>query len=144
MQSLSHILKIRLVSALACALIAAGCWQEPIGAPDIELAANKEKANVTVVIDSGEGKAKTYNEVGVTEKSTVINALENLKSRGLSFESRGSGATAFVESINGIKNTGSGKNWIYYVNDKKSTVGAGVYVLKPDDIVLWKYTDKIE
>ncbi len=144
MQSLSKTAEICLVSALACVLAAVGCRQEPIGAPDIELAAKKDKANATVVIDPGDGQSKTYKDVGVGEKTTVIDALESLKSRGLAFESRGTGATAFVESINGIKNTGSGKNWIYYVNDKKSTVGAGVYVLKPDDIVLWKYTDKIE
>jgi hypothetical protein len=130
------------VSALACAVVAVGCWQEPIGSPAIELEPATE--TVTVVIDPGEGQAKTYADITLSENMTVVDVLEKLKPRGLSFESRGNGATAFVESINGIKNAGSGKNWIYYVNDEKSTVGAGVYILKPDDVILWKYTDKIE
>lgn len=46
----------------------------------------------------------------------------------------------FVSEINGTKNNDQ-KNfvWIYYINNKKATIGASTYILKPHDIITWKY-----
>ena len=75
---------------------------------------------------------------------TVMDALMLAKTApgGTDIEYRGEGTTAFVESVDGVRNAGSGKNWIFFVNGKKSTVGAGSCQLEPGDSVLWKYTDE--
>ena len=44
----------------------------------------------------------------------------------------------FIDSINGIKNTGS-QYWIYYVNGEKANVGVSNYKINKGDIVSWKY-----
>jgi len=43
----------------------------------------------------------------------------------------------FIEEINGIKD-GSGKYWIYYINNKEASVGVSKYILKEGDSILWK------
>lgn len=51
-----------------------------------------------------------------------------------------SGLGFFVEEINGVKNnTQEGRYWIYYINGKKAQVGISSYILKPNDIIMWKY-----
>jgi hypothetical protein len=130
------------MTGLVCVLVAIGGWQELSDSQPGNL--DEKKSTFTVVVDAGAGKVTTYSGVAIAKNMSVIAALEKLRSRGLRFRSRGSGATAFVESINGIKNSGSGRNWIYFVNDKKATKGAGVYLLKAGDIVLWKYADKVK
>jgi len=49
-----------------------------------------------------------------------------------------SGMGKLIKEINGIKNS-SEKNWIYYVNGKKATIGVSNYQIKPGDVVSWKY-----
>jgi Domain of unknown function (DUF4430) len=48
------------------------------------------------------------------------------------------GMGKFIESINGIKNSGD-KNWIYYVNGEKANIGVSNYKINIGDIVSWKY-----
>lgn len=46
----------------------------------------------------------------------------------------------FVEEINEIKNDpGSGKYWIYYINDQTAQIGISNYQVKQDDLIEWKY-----
>ncbi len=46
----------------------------------------------------------------------------------------------FVNEINGIKQDGKkGEYWIYYINDKEAQVGVSAYILKPNDVITWKY-----
>ena len=44
---------------------------------------------------------------------------------------------SFVTGINNNKGS-PGKYWIYYVNDKKASVGVSNYILKEGDIINWK------
>jgi hypothetical protein len=43
----------------------------------------------------------------------------------------------YVESINGV--SGGGKYWMFYVNGKQASVGAGAYVTKNGDKIEWKF-----
>ncbi|MFP6614529.1 MAG: DUF4430 domain-containing protein [Pirellulales bacterium] len=124
------------------AVLGLGCSDHPAGKPT---AAAVAEATVAVIVDRGDDKAIADAEiVGWSQGMTALDALEALKSRGLETRTRGSGPTAFVEAIDGFENSAANKNWIYFVNDNKATAGAGVFVLKPDDVVLWKYTDEVE
>lgn len=42
-----------------------------------------------------------------------------------------------VESIDGVRSE-NGKYWIYYINGQTASVGAGAYVLQPNDLIEWK------
>lgn len=51
-----------------------------------------------------------------------------------------SGMGFFVEEIDGVKNDyRGGRYWIYYVNDKKASVGISNYILNAGDTISWKY-----
>ena len=52
------------------------------------------------------------------------------------------GMGKFIISINGIENKGN-QNWIYYVNDKKASIGISNYKINPGDTVSWKYEENI-
>jgi uncharacterized protein DUF4430 len=41
-----------------------------------------------------------------------------------------------------VKNEGGGaqsRNWLFSVNDAESEVGAGAALLKPGDVILWRF-----
>ena len=44
-----------------------------------------------------------------------------------------------VEEID-LRNTGTGKNWLFKVNGQSPNIGAGAYPLNPGDRVLWEFT----
>jgi hypothetical protein len=70
---------------------------------------------------------------------TVYDYMLQLENEGkMNFETKTySGMGEFVETINDIKN--AEKNWIYYVNGQKATVGVSNYKINYGDIVSWKY-----
>jgi hypothetical protein len=71
--------------------------------------------------------------------TSVYDFMKDLQKKGeLGFKEKDyPGMGKFIEEINGIKN--GEKNWIYYVNGKKATVGVSNYKLNEGDIVSWKY-----
>ncbi|MFA5095073.1 MAG: DUF4430 domain-containing protein [Candidatus Paceibacterota bacterium] len=83
-------------------------------------------------------------ETSITEKENVYDFMIQLqKEKKISFKDKVySGMGKFIEEINGVKNNGD-KNWIYYVNDKKATIGVSNYQMIPGDIVIWKYEDSV-
>ena len=52
------------------------------------------------------------------------------------------GLGKFIEEINGIKSDGD-KYWIYYVNNKKASIGVSNYKINPGDVVSWKHEKDI-
>ena len=81
-------------------------------------------------------------EIAVPENSTVYDLMNSLKQRGdIGFKGQTStGLGFFVEEINGIKNSANNNTyWIYYINGKTAGVGISNYILKPNDIISWKY-----
>ena len=50
------------------------------------------------------------------------------------------GLGAMVQSIDGLANdAAANKFWIYYVNGQSAQVGISSYVIKPNDLIEWKY-----
>lgn len=45
----------------------------------------------------------------------------------------------FVETIDGVSGGTSGKYWMFYINNKEATVGAGAYKTKNGDTITWKF-----
>jgi len=48
----------------------------------------------------------------------------------------------FITQIGEKKNGQDGKYWQYFINDQYAQVGASNYILKPGDIVEWKFTNE--
>ena len=82
---------------------------------------------------------KSYT-VDISSGETVIRAMRALvDASGFAYTSREyPGLGEFVDSINGIKNSG-GMYWILYVNGITASLGASAIVLKADDVIEWKY-----
>ena len=144
MRSAPHGLLIVLV------LLATGCGPQA-GAPQARMTSDNvtdsgtEQQTVSLRFDFGDGRERIVDAVTWRQAMTVMDALLLAKAApdGIDFEHRGSGTTAFVESIDGVGNTGSDKNWIFTVNGKKSETGAGSYGLNAGDAVLWRYTKEL-
>lgn len=77
--------------------------------------------------------------------SSVYDLMENLKKQDkLRFSGTNyPGIGFFVEEINDIKNDPKeNRFWLYYVNGKEANVGISGYILKPGDVIEWKF-DKV-
>jgi Domain of unknown function (DUF4430) len=96
---------------------------------------------VQLTIDYGDGCEKHFTRIAWREGMTVLDALEAARKhpRGIRFEHRGAGETAFVSQIDELKNQGQGKNWLYHVNGKGGTKSCGLQVVAKDDRILWKF-----
>jgi len=96
---------------------------------------------VRMVVDYGDGVEKHFTALKWKDGMTVMDALVAAKehARGIQFTFRGKESTAFLTDIDGLENEGSGKNWIFRVNDKLATKSFAVTSLKAGDTVLWKF-----
>jgi hypothetical protein len=105
------------------------------------LSAADSDATVRLTIDYGDGVQKVFAGIAWQEGQTVLAALESAAKhpRGIKFEHRGTGATAFVTSIDGQKNEGAGRNWLYEVNGNPANKSCGAWTLEAGDQVLWKF-----
>jgi len=98
-------------------------------------------AVVELVIDYGDGVEKRFPRLAHRPGITVLELLQVAARhpRGVRFEHRGKGETAFVTQIDDLLNEGRGRNWTYRVNDKRADRSAGVYPLSPGDKVVWSF-----
>ena len=99
---------------------------------------------VTLVIDFGGGKVKTFDKLAHRDGMTARDAMNQAKDAqgGITFAQRGRGETAFLTAIDGVKNEGGGlegRNWTYRVNGKLAKVGFAVRKLEASDTVQWKF-----
>ena len=94
----------------------------------------------SVNIAAGQNIIKTELSFTSTQEATVYDLMDALRTKEeITFtEKNYIGVGKFIDSINGIQGNGD-KNWIYYVNGVKATVGVSNYKLKPGDVVSWKY-----
>jgi hypothetical protein len=98
-------------------------------------------ASVRMVIDYGDGVEKHFTALAWKEGMTVLDALVAAQEhpRGIKFTHRGSDATAFLTQIDELKNEGSGRNWVFRVNDKLATKSFAIFGVKAGDTILWKF-----
>ncbi len=107
----------------------------------LTLAGEKDAKTVTLTVDFGDGFQKRYTALKHTPKMTVLDALTaaGKHSRPLDFKYRGKGETAFVTQIDGLKNDGAGRNWIFRVGGKQGKRSCGITPLKAGDHVAWGF-----
>jgi hypothetical protein len=97
----------------------------------------------SLTVDFGNGAEMRFAALRWRERMTVLDAMQAAADfrPGITFTHQGSDATAFLTTIDGLKNAGAGGgNWLYEVNGEKASVGIGVRTLAPRDALLWRYT----
>jgi hypothetical protein len=80
--------------------------------------------------------------VTLKDGDTAASVLKRVaKAHRLAFEISGSGAMTYIEGIDGLYEFDNGptSGWKYRVNGVVPDIGAGIYELKPGDIVEWIY-----
>ncbi len=80
----------------------------------------------------------TSYKLQIITTSTVYDAM---KSSQLNFQTKTfSGLGEFVEEINGLKNDPqNGKYWGYFINGVSAQLGISTQIVKPGDLIEWKY-----
>jgi hypothetical protein len=117
------------------------CFAFAAALPHSFLIAQEPAAAVRLAIDYGDGVEKHFTSLAWREGMTVLDAMKAAQEhpRGIEFQFRGSGATAFLTQIDDVKNEGAGRNWIYRVNGDLAERGFAVQKLAAGDTVLWKF-----
>jgi hypothetical protein len=119
----------RLLAALACLLVLAGCG---LGEGD-EL--EGDGAELRVTRDFGRTALGSTSADKVREDQTVMRLLRG----DFDVETRFGGR--FVQAIDGLEGTGvtGTRDWFFFVNGVESSEGASDYELSPGDRVQWDY-----
>lgn len=105
-------------------------YMKSVGSPAPSVRVVVEKIPVEIKIDGEEPISGQ-----VVKDST---ALDYLKAN-YEVQTLGEGVNAYVVEINGRRASDTKKEfWSFYVNGKMADVGAGSYILKPDDRIEWK------
>jgi hypothetical protein len=129
--------------SLARAMLLVAMWAGNLPTASAAEPAKAGKA-FQVTIDYGDGAELHLKNLAWRKQLTVLDALAAVKKHphGVSFAFKGKGPTALVTQIGDVKNQGAGvqsRNWLFFVNGKKSDVGAGVCPVAAGDTVLWKF-----
>jgi hypothetical protein len=97
---------------------------------------------VTLVVDFDDGQQRHF-RLAWREGMTVLDALDSAsqRQRGITYTQRGTGEMAMITAIDALANEGGGKgrNWIYRVNGQLADKSCGVYEIRPEDVILWKF-----
>jgi len=102
-----------------------------------------QEIRADVSIDYGNDDVQSFAGELLRQGDTVLDLLENLeRGEGIILEKRNfPGLGVFIEAIHGVHNTNQ-SYWQFWVNGEYAQVGAGQYVLKDGDKVLWKRTSE--
>lgn len=85
-------------------------------------------------------------EFAIAEGDSVYTVLtEAARKHKLQFENDGDGTYVYISGINYLYEFDYGdlSGWVYKVNDKRPSVGAGEYKLKDGDAIEWHYTTNL-
>lgn len=99
------------------------------------------EATVTLIIDYSDGVEKRFTRILWKQDMTIFDVMRAAQAhpRGLRYKSKGSGATTFLQAIDGLENEGQGMNWIFRVNGKLGDRSFAVTPVQQADTVLWKF-----
>lgn len=104
---------------------------------------SEEQIKVSLMLDFGNNKIKTFNNIEFENKTTVFALLEKVTRENninLSYKDYGSELGVLIESFGEVANNfESDHYWQYWVNNVYAQVGASNYQLKKGDVVEWKY-----
>lgn len=127
---------------LCTALFLAGILLFPVFRPAVtntdgtdQASEQKKKISITQKITIVEQQKTSTDIIQVQEGEAALDVLARTKK----IEAKEYSFGKAVESIEGVKNGTGGRFWIYYVNDKEMQIGAGEYVVQPNDTIEWKF-----
>ncbi len=93
---------------------------------------SKKTENDTIQVQASEITIDTSKFVGKT-------ALEATKEKVNEIKTEGTGVNAYVTSLNGrAADTKNNEFWELTINGKASEVGAGSYIIKEGDKIIWQ------
>ena len=116
-------------------LLALGCSSEPPKVSDPAPPLDSPQGPVTVEIVHRES-IRTLLLEAVPAGTTVETVMRSIEEVPVAI--RGSGTTAFIDSIDGVK-TGSGTGWTYRINGEFVDRGIGATELVPPATVRWTF-----
>jgi uncharacterized protein DUF4430 len=103
-----------------------------------QVAAASSREKVSLVINYGNDRRKTFEAVAWRNGMTVADLLNNTPD--IAVTRSGAGQSAFLSGIDGVTNEGTGgHNWTYSVNGKSADRSFAIYELQPGDQVLWTF-----
>lgn len=97
----------------------------------------EKKITISQSIQADTSSEPIHRTSSIMDGESVLKAL--IAESGLSVETKEYDFGTLVESINGRKNGEDNKYWTFKVNDQEATVGAGEYILKEGDSVVWEF-----
>ena len=128
---------------LAAILLSRGCgpWDVPQKTGDgaaHESADVAPREKVSLSIDFGNGRRQDFAALAWHEGMTVADLFG--QASGITIAQKGTGAAAFLTTIDGVANQeADGSNWTYEVNGQSGDRSFAVYELRPGDRVLWTF-----
>lgn len=98
-------------------------------------------ATISLEIQFGQSKKKLIKDIPFKKGMTVLDAMKYAKeNKKFSFQYRGKNDTAFLTSIDKIKNQGGrGDNWVFRINKKLGKKSFGISRLNSGDKVTWTF-----
>lgn len=102
---------------------------------------NDEQETVSLEVQFGDGKKKRIEKIPFKADMTILDVMKYAKkNKKIDYKFRGKNETAFLLSIDGVKNKGArGDNWIFRVNKKLGRKSFGITKLNADDVVTWTF-----
>ena len=100
-----------------------------------------KKSQVVLIIDYGDHFQKHFTAITWVRDMTILEVLQAAVKhpRGIQFNHRGKGKTAFLTSIDKLKNQGGDRNWVYRVNGKLGDRSFAAFTVQPTDTILWTF-----
>lgn len=124
-------------------IFSAACSDADSSRNPTELHGRDQKIKFEVVVPAPKGQELRLPELYLeADGSTLLETMLFMKRESLlEFEYSGAGEKAFVHSIAGIKagDDSEDRNWIYSLNGRLASQGAGSQILKPGDKIRWCY-----
>lgn len=100
------------------------------------------KGYVSLIIDHGDGKIDTYDELPISGEMQVIDALNEASERGLTMEydNYGENLGVFVKTINETGPDPLGEKWWqYWVNSRYAKMGVSSQEIQSGDVIEFKF-----
>ena len=127
-----------LFGAAVVFLLACGCQKTDPGAGELTNSSSSEPQWVTLTIKHD--TTLEFEPIEWYEKMTVFDVLSEAHSRdSVDFQYQGKGGRTLVTAIDGV--AGGDGGWIYSVNGERGVRSCGISQVKPDDSILWEYSE---
>ncbi len=105
-------------------------------------AMDQKERTVSVMLDFGDGTVRTYEGVAFAEGETLFDVMLRLSERGDGFVFRHQPPGQYgilIDQIGNMASGADGKYWLWYENNRMGQVASDAYVLRPGDVIEWKF-----